>query len=262
MQFCANLSLMYTEYPLRERFAAAKQDGFDAVEIQFPYEIPLVELQSLLAEQSLQCILINVPAGDLMAGGEGLACVPERQPLFNEALALCVTYAQGLGVRCVNVLSGRCTQPERQEQYWQTLQGNLRQAADALQPLGILATFEAINTHDMPSFMISSAQQMLDVITEINHPNLKAQWDLYHMARMNQPLVSWIQEHVEHVGHIQFADSPQRHEPGTGELDFPSLFSAIRDSGYSGWVGAEYRPSGSTTDSLSGWFPQWNRASS
>lgn len=262
MKFCANLSLMYTEYPLRDRFAAAKRDGFDAIEIQFPYEMPLVELQSILAEQQQQCVLINVPAADLMTGGEGLACVPERQSMFDEALALCVTYAQGLGVQCVNVLPGRCLQPDRMAQYRQTLLGNLRKAADALQPLGTLATFEAINTHDMPSFMISSAQQMLDVIAEVDHPNLKAQWDIYHMARMNQPLASWIQTHVEQVGHIQFADSPQRHEPGTGELDFSTLFSAIRDSGYSGWIGAEYRPSGSTTDSLAGWFPLKKQATS
>ncbi len=253
---------MYTEYPLRERFAAAKNDGFDAVEIQFPYEIPLPELQSLLAQHSQQCILINVPAGDLMAGGEGLACVPERQHAFDEALQLCVTYAAALQVRCVNVLPGRCVHEDRLTSYWQTLRQNLRKAAETLQPLGIVATFEAINTHDMPSFMVSSAQQMLDMITDIGHPNLKAQWDIYHMARMNQPLASWIQANVEMVGHIQFADSPQRHEPGTGDLDFPTLFRAVRDSGYSGWVGAEYRPSGSTTESLAGWFPYRTTASS
>lgn len=250
MNFCANLSLLYTEYPLRERFAAAKRDGFNNVEIQFPYELPLFELQSLLAEQQQRCVLINVPAGDLMQGGEGLACVPARQAEFNEALALCQTYARGLQVRCVNVLPGRCFDEAQHTLYYQTLQRNLRQAADAFQSMGIVTTFEAINTIDMPSFLVSTADQMLDLIHAIQHPNLKAQWDIYHMARMQQPLAAWILKNALHVGHIQFADSPQRHEPGTGTLDFKSLFAAIDASGYRGWVGAEYRPSGATSDSF------------
>ena len=253
MKLCANITLLYPELPFIERFAAAAADGFKAVEIQFPYDTPLAVIQHELQQHNLRCVLINVPAGDLMQGGEGLAAVPERQAEFRAALEQCVEYARGLQVDCVNVLPGRCNDNSRRAQYLATLQSNLRLAAAALAPLGITTTFEAINTVDMPGFLIHSGQQMLDVLAELQQPAVKAQFDLYHMARMGVPLVEFIRANIGSIGHIQFADTPGRGEPGSGELDFAAVFAAITESGYSGWVGAEYRPSGPTSSTL-GWM--------
>lgn len=253
MKVCANITLLYPELPFIERFGAAAADGFNAVEIQFPYDTSLAAIQHELQQHQLRCVLINVPAGDLMQGGEGLAAVPERQAEFHAALEQCVEFARGLQVDCVNVLPGRCNDEHRRAEYLTTLKNSLQQAVAALAPLGITTTFEAINTFDMPGFLIHSGQQMLDVMDELQLPGLKAQFDVYHMARMGVPLVEFIRQHIGHIGHIQFADTPGRGEPGTGELDFAAVFAAITESGYSGWVGAEYRPTGPTSSTL-GWL--------
>lgn len=259
MNLCANLTLLYPELPFLERFAAAAADGFRAVEIQFPYDTPLADLQAQLQRHQLRCVLINVPAGDLMQGGEGLAAVPGREAEFRAALTQCVSYAQGLQVACVNVLPGRCLDSTRSGEYRATLQASLRLAADTLAPLGITTTFEAINTFDMPGFLISTTDDLLQMLAAVDHPALKAQFDLYHMARMQQDMLTFLQQQAACIGHIQFADAPQRGEPGTGTLDFPALFRAIGRSGYQGWVGAEYKPTGPTSGTLA-WMrqlPQW-----
>ena len=155
-QFSANLSLLFTEYPLIERFAIAKQAGFDAVEIQFPYQLSIDAIQQQLTEQNLQLVLINVAAGDLMQGGNGLACVPHQEQAFRMAVMEALLYAEALGVGRVNVLAGR--QPIDCEllDCLKTLAANLRYAAEAFQSIGVITTFEAINTFDMPRFLVSS----------------------------------------------------------------------------------------------------------
>lgn len=255
--FCANLSLLFTEVPLIERFTAAKKAGFKAVEIQFPYEIPLAELVELQQRTQLKIVLINVPAGDLMTGGEGLACVPNKQDEFDTALALCLEYAQALNVSVVNVLPGRCKNTEQLPLYKKTLIGNLNKAATALSEINIRCTFEAINTIDMPNFVVSRVRQMNDVLSEVNnkstHNNLFMQYDIYHMAMMGENIIDTLKDNMHRIGHIQFADMPGRGEPYSGELDWKGIFACIEESGYDGWLGAEYRPSGVTVDSF-GWF--------
>lgn len=253
MKFCANLSLLYTEVPLLERFALAANDGFKAVEIQFPYDTAIAAIQEQLKQHDLKCILINVPVGDLMQGGEGLAAVPGRKGEFSAALVECMAYARALKVECVNVLPGRCLDENKKLFYLDTFYHNLKKTADALAPFGITTTFEAINTRDMPGFLISSVEQMLTTLEAVKHPNIKMQIDIYHMALMRQQLSSLFQEQVDKVGHVQFADIPFRGEPGTGKLDFPTIFKTIKKSGYKGWVGAEYKPTQKTSDTL-GWF--------
>lgn len=250
LNFCANLSLLFTEHPLIERFAAARAAGFTAVEIQFPYECSIEELQAAKNRNSLELVLINVPAGDLMSGGEGLAAVPEKREAFHQALAQCRDYAEALGVRCINVLPGRCLDKNRRESYLATLQENLALAADTFHPLGITTTFEAINTEDMPGFLISNSTQMEQILDQVQHPGLAMQYDIYHMAKMGQPVAQQLPSLARRIGHIQFADCPGRGEPGSGELNFDEIFTAIASSDYRGWVGAEYRPGSQTEDSL------------
>jgi hydroxypyruvate isomerase len=253
LNFTANLSLLFTEVELIERFEAASRQGFNAVEIQFPYALEAGTLKQALTAAGQKLVLFNVDADDLLQGGEGLACVPEKQTLFRQAVAQTLAYAEVLKPVAINVLPGRCLDESRLPEYMKTFKENLYFAADAFAPLGIKTVFEAINTYDMPGFIIHSGAQMLAVLDELNHPGLFLQYDIYHMQMMDEEPARFIADHADKIGHIQFADCPGRAQPGTGQIDFEPVFSAIEESGYNGWVGAEYKPMGTTLDSLD-WF--------
>jgi len=253
LKFTANLSLLFTEVELIDRFYAAKQHGFTAVEIQFPYSLSPEVLQQVLQDTGLKLVLFNVAADDLMQGGEGLACVPEKREQFRHALCQAVDYATLLKPEAINILAGRCFDNSRLAQYQQTFKDNLLLAADTFAPLNIKTVFEAINTQDMPAFIIHSGTQMLELLEELKHPNLFMQYDIYHASMMGENTAQFIHQHADKIGHIQFADCPNRGQPSTGQLDFSQLFSVIEQSNYSGWTGAEYKPVGTTADSLS-WF--------
>jgi len=255
LKLTANISLLYSEIPFLQRFAAARADGFEAVEIQFPYDTPITDIKQALAENNLRCVLINVPAGDFRSGGEGLASVPQRMAEYAAALVECLAYARALKVSCVNVLPGRCDDENKRVFYLETFKKNLVKTADALAPFNITTTFEAINTRDMPNFLIHNATQMAEIVAELNHPHIKAQFDIYHMALMGCKICQFIEDHAADIGHIQFADIPYRGEPGSGELDFPVIFNCIENSGYRGWVGAEYKPTRKTSATL-----EWMKA--
>ncbi|WP_347987028.1 TIM barrel protein [Methylomonas sp. AM2-LC] len=248
LRFSANLSLLLTEYAWLERFAAAKQQGFQAVEIQFPYHLPVKQLQNALQSNGLQLVLFNVDADNLLHGGEGLAAVPEKQAEFKQAVAQTAAYAELLQPVAINVLSGRCLDKNRLTTYLDTFKHNLRYATEVFAELGINTVFEAINSVDMPGFIVDSSQQMLEILTEINHPRLGLQYDIYHMTRMGENCLAFLQTHMDKITHIQFADCPGRGEPGTGDIDFANIFACIAQSTYKGWLGAEYNP---TTDSHS-----------
>ncbi len=250
MKLSANLSLLYTELPFLKRFTAARRDGFRAVEIQFPYDIPISDIRRALTDNQLKCVVINVPAGDLMEGGEGLACVPRKSAEYAAGVVECLSYARALGVPTVNVLPGRCKDPAQRGAYIATFRKNLLMTADSLSPFGITTTFEAINRFDMPDFLVCTGREMLAVMAELKHPGIKAQFDIYHMSRMGVDVVGFIKRNGKKIGHIQFADMPGRHEPGTGKIKFAELFATIDKSGYSGWVGAEYHPSKETPATL------------
>lgn len=256
LRYCANLSLLFTELPLIERFGAARAAGFDAVEIQFPYELSVAEIRTELDVHDLELVLINIPAGDLMQGGDGLAGVPGREQAFRHAVAQTLPYADQLGVRCVNVLAGR--QPEEADllHCLHTLKANARYAAEALQRLGVTTTLEAINRYDMPNFIITNIAQMQEILDAADHPTLKMQFDCYHLARMGEDLISALVENWPLIGHIQFADTPGRGAPGTGDIDYQSVFALIEELPYAGWCGAEYKPGPTGTEASLGWLSQ------
>ncbi len=250
LRFTANLSLLFGERPLQERFRAAKQHGFQAVEIQFPYELAAEQIQAALQANHLKLVLFNVAADDLLQGGEGLAPVPEKQAQFRAAVEQALSYARLLKPDVINVLPGRCLNPKRLDEYRQTFKANLRYAADAFAEINVLTVFEAVNSLDMPGFIIDSSDKMLALLAELRHPNLLLQYDIYHMSRMREDCAAFLRQHLGKIGHIQFADCPGRGQPGSGEVDFKQLFSLLADSDYPGWVGAEYNPTGNTSDSL------------
>lgn len=253
LRFTANLSLLFTEVPLKQRFHAAKSQGFNAVEIQFPYSLTAEWIREELKKNALKLVLFNVDADDLLTGGEGLAAVPEKQPQFKAAIDQALDYAKILQPNAINILPGCCFDPTKLPAYQQTFKENLHYAADAFSMLGVKVVFEAINTRDMPHFIVHSGAQMLALLAEINHPNLSLQYDIYHMHQMHENTTDFIDQYINKIGHIQFADAPGRHQPNTGSIDYSMLFERIKNSSYTGWVGAEYIPLGETKHSLD-WF--------
>lgn len=256
MPICANLSLLFTELPLLERVRAAAEAGFAGVEIQFPYEVPAAALQAQLQSNGMPLVLFNLPAGDLMQGGAGLAAVPGREAQFAAGLRQALEYAEVLRPQKINVLAGRLAEGVEREQALALLAEHLRQTAEAFAGRGIAVLMEAINLHDMPGFLLNTPQHLLDMLARVGHPNLAAQLDFYHMARMGLDLADCVRQLQGHIGHVQFADAPGRGEPGSGELDFEPALAALRAQGYAGWLGAEYRPVGATSAGL-GWLPGW-----
>ena len=250
LQFSANLSVLFTEYPLIERFAHARHYGFDAVEIQFPYDLSIDAIKAELDRHQLKLILINVPAGDLMQGGNGLTGVPGLEHKFRQAVFDAIHYAKALGVPTVNILAGR--QPDDADLLpcLQTLAANLHYAAVERSFAGIRPVFEAINGVDMPRFLIQNIAQMQEMLEAIDHPALQMQYDCYHMAMMGEDVLEGLMQNIHQIGHIQFADCPHRHEPDTGTLNLREIFAWLKHSDYQGWCGAEYRPSQLTATSL------------
>ena len=259
MKIAANLSMLFTEQPLAERVLAARVAGFDGVEIQFPYELAATRLKDLLERAGLPLVLINLPAGDLMQGGAGLAAVPARQAEFDDALQEALTYAAMTRPMAVNVLPGRLADGVERQQALDTLAANLRKTAEAFAPLGIRVLCEAINPLDMPGFLVNTPEHLLALLEAVDHPNCQAQLDLYHMARQQLDIVAGIRLLAGRIGHVQFADCPGRGAPGSGELDFPALLAALHDSGYTGWLGAEYRPGEQGSEASLGWLADWHR---
>lgn len=247
-EFSANLSTMFREYDLIDRPGAAHTAGFRAVEMQFPYELECGALAEILQEYALSVSVINVPCGDFVQGGAGNAALPDRIDDFRESVALALEYAKGLNAQKVNVLAG--TPAIDRDTAETTLAENLRYAATVFAEIGVGVVVEAINDVDRPGFFLSTAESVINIIDRVDHANLALQFDLYHMAMMGLPLVKTYQQHADRIGHIQFADAPGRHEPGTGTIDFGPIFAAIDASGYDGWVAAEYLPANGTEAGL------------
>ncbi|TXJ08748.1 MAG: hydroxypyruvate isomerase [Acinetobacter sp.] len=250
LNLAVNLSMIYTEVPLIERFAWAKAQGFHAVEIQFPYELSITEIQQQLDRHELDLVLINVPAGDLMQGGNGLAGIPGQEIEFTRAVQHAMQYATMLQVPTVNILAGRQPMDADLLPCLQTLSENLRFACDALQSLNITPVIEMINGVDMPRFLIQNLAQAQEMLEAVNHPALKLQYDCYHMAMMGEDVLEGLQENIDHIAHIQFADCPNRHEPFTGNIDYKAIFQWIQRSHYMGYCGAEYKPSTLSSESF------------
>jgi len=250
LQFSANLSMLFTEVPLIDRFALARQHGFNAVEIQFPYELSIDQIQAKLNKYQLKLILINIPAGDLMQGGDGLAGVPGREQTFRQAVYDAVEYAKALNIPNVNVLAGRQPVGVDLLPCLHVLAANLRFTMDVMAASNVNVVLEGINGIDMPRFLIQNIVQMQEMLEAVNTPNihhpLKMQFDCYHMAMMGEDLFSGLTENIDQIGHIQFADCPYRHEPSTGQIDYKNVFSLIDVLDYQGYCGAEYRPSTDT----------------
>lgn len=254
LRFSANISTLFLEHAELQRPQAARVAGFDAVEIQFPYEHTAAEWAEALGDARVSLAVINAPAGDLLHGGPGLAAMPGREGMFQQAVRQAADYARILRPRCVNILAGWPPADLDRALCLKVLAQNLRFAAEMLTPLGVRVVVEACNVRDRPGYLISRTDEALALIAQAGHPNIGMQYDLYHMQIMEGDLIRTLQRAHPHIGHIQFADNPGRHEPGTGEIRVEAVFDAIAALPYEGYVGAEYLPSRRTEDTL-GWLP-------
>ncbi len=249
-RFAANLSLLFTEVPLLDRFATARAAGFAAVEMQFPYAERKEALAARRAEAGLPLVLHNLPPGDWTAGERGIAILPERTAEFRDGVARAIDYAGTLGCRQINCLAGLAPPGAERARLRATLIENLTYAAEALGRAGIRLLIEPINARDMPGFFLNRLLDAAAVIEAVESENLFIQADLYHMARMGEDPAAGLATHSDRIAHVQIADAPGRHEPGTGGIDFPAAFAALDRLGYDGFIGCEYVPAAGTEAGL------------
>ena len=245
--------MLFNEVDFLDRFAAAAQAGFKGVEYLFPYEWQADELAEKLASNNLVQVLHNLPAGDWGAGERGIACLPGREGEFQDGVGKAIEYAKTLNCPQLNCLAGLTPADSSLESVRETLMSNLRFAADALAKENITLLVEPLNNKDIPGFHLVSSRGTVDLLDEIGHQNIKLQYDIYHMQRMEGELVNTIKDLLDRIGHMQLADNPGRHEPGTGEINYTNVFQAIDDAGYQGWIGCEYIPASETVAGLK-WF--------
>jgi hydroxypyruvate isomerase len=260
IRLAANLSTLFTELPFLERFTAAATAGFAAVECQFPYaEAPEV-IAATLEANGLQWVLFNAPPG--RPGERGIACLPGREREFDDGIELAARYAQAGGVRCIHVMAGLVPADADRAKYLDACVASIRRAADRFASIGVTVMIEPINTWvDAPGYLLDGTTLALDCMARAGRGNIRLQYDVYHMQIMEGDLLRSIKRLLPAIEHIQIADNPGRHEPGTGEIAFERLLPAIDALGYQGFVGCEYLPAAGTVQGL-GWASPWlkNRA--
>ncbi len=257
MRFSANLSILFKEVPLLERFARAAGAGFAVVEFWWPgHEADLGDVERAVKDAGLEVALFNFDAGDMPAGDRGLASDPERQERFRENVPVALRLARSLGCPRLNVLAGHEIEGLAREEQLSLARKNVRFAADAAAGHGIGIVVEAVNTFENGPYLLRTTAQAVEFVTSVERSNVQIQHDLYHMQRMEGNLVANLREHFDHVGHIQVADSPGRGEPGTGEIHYPFVLAELESLGYEGYVGLEYNPTTETAEESFGWIPK------
>jgi hydroxypyruvate isomerase len=255
-RFAANLSMMYTEHEFLDRFGAAAQDGFKAVEYLFPYAYDKAELVRRLAAHGLAQVLFNAPPGDWERGERGLACLPGREDEFRRSfIEQALPYAQALGCPRIHAMAGLAPAGADRAALRATYVANLAWAATQAASAGVQVLIEPINTRDIPGFFLNRQDEAHAIVAEVGAPNLKVQMDLYHCQIVEGDLAMKIRQYLPtgRVGHIQVAGVPERHEPDLGEINHPYLFALLDELGYDGHIGCEYRPRKGSSAGL-GWF--------
>jgi hydroxypyruvate isomerase len=250
LRFDANLTTMYGKLSVLDAMAAAKADGFDAIECRSPFEFPKEVVRDRVAELGLTLVQFNCPMGDFAAGDRGLTCLLGREDEFRASIDLTIDYAVALGVLQVNCVGGLRTPGASDSEIEDVMVTNLRYAAPRLADAGVKLQIEPINPLDMPGVFLSTTEQFKRIRDRVDHSNLYLQYDFYHMQIVQGNLIRGFDELASVINHVQIADNPGRHEPGTGEINYGFLFVALEERGYAGWVGCEYIPSSPAPQSL------------
>jgi hydroxypyruvate isomerase len=247
-RLAANLSMLFVELPFLERFAAAARAGFRYVEYQFPYGFGSAATVAQAARDAgVEVVLHNIPSGDPAAGDRGLGCLPARRAEFREGVDRAIEYARAAGCPRLNCLAGVAPQDAV---HFDTLVDNVRHAAGRLGAAGLSLMIEPINPRTVPGFFLNRSSQAIDVLDAAGATNAYVQYDLFHMQIVEGDLAKTIERILPRIGHMQLADVPGRHEPGTGEINYPWLLAEIDRLGYAGWIGCEYHPKADTLGGL------------
>jgi len=254
LSFDLNVSILLKEHSFLDRFDQAARLNFEVVEFSWPIGEDLRKVAGRIQDVGLKVALFNFYAGDVSNGERGLLNDPERSQQFWENVPIALEFANQIGCKTINALAGKWLPDEEHPAQLERVRENVRWAAEQAQSAGVTVVVEAINTFDNESYILPTTAETLSFLDSINAPNLKYQYDVYHMQRMEGNISDTIRRHVSQIGHIQIADAPHRHQPGTGELNFQYILQTIDECGYSGFVGLEYNPLGTTVESLS-WLP-------
>jgi hydroxypyruvate isomerase len=255
-KFAANLTMLYTDSPFMDRFARAKASGFRYVEYLFPYEHDISALAAALEKNGLTQVLFNLPVGNWGAGERGIAAHPDRIQEFRRGVTTAIETAQVLKCRRLNCLVGKRDEQVPLGDQQRVMIENLRYAANVLAEQGITLMLEMLNPFDVPDFLIAAPQAAFAAQDQVASPNLKVQYDVYHAQRAEGELAATFQKNLARIGHVQVADNPGRHQPGTGEINYRFLFNHLDRVGYTGYVGLEYAPEGTTEQSLA-WIAEY-----
>lgn len=249
-RFSANLGFLFPELPFLDRFEAAAQAGFEAVEYASPYEYPASELRARLDAGGLRQVLINSPAGDRSKGERGFACLPGREGIFRDSLTQALDYATALECKRVHVMAGVPPHDLPRDTALALYAANLAWAGERALGAGVKLVIEPLNPRDAPGYLLSTQEQGAAIVAAIGHDRLGLQFDLYHCQTAQGDVTTRLAALLPVIDHMQLADVPGRHEPGTGEIGWEFVFRRIDELGYAGWVGCEYQPLGDTVEGL------------
>jgi hydroxypyruvate isomerase len=253
LKFSANLSTLFQDRPLLERLSAARAARFEAVEMWFPYEIPAATLHAALRDSGLEMIGINSAPGDVGAGDWGLAADPRRRSAFRDSVHEAVEYARAIGCPNVHVMAGIVDAAVGRDAAWDAYQANIDEACEIAAQHRVTVMIEPLNAVDRPAYLLNRQQQAIGLIETLQRPNLKIMLDLFHLQRGEGNLIERMRASLPYAAHVQLADVPGRHEPGTGEINFAKVFAELQAANWQGWVGCEYLPAAGTEAGL-GWM--------
>ena len=256
-RFAANLSMMFTEHPFLDRFGAAAAAGFTAVEFLFPYAFPADAIRARLREHGLAQAVFNLPPGRVEAGERGLACLAERTDDFREGVAQALSYADAIGCPTLHCMAGMKPGGRPEAELLEVYRRNLTWAAAECRSAGRTLVIEPLNARNNPGYLMNTTRLARRIIEEVAADNLKLQLDLYHCQITEGDLAVHIRNNADITAHVQIAGVPDRHEPDTGEVNYPFLFDVLDETGFAGFVGCEYRPKGRTEEGL-GWFAPYS----
>jgi hydroxypyruvate isomerase len=254
MRFCANVSILFKEAPFLERFGRAREAGFSAVEFWWPSGEDLREVERAIRDADLQVALFNFDAGEMPAGDRGLLSDPERHERFRENVPVALELAGKLGCKKLNALVGH--ERGEREEHLELARENVAWAADKAAEAGAEIMIEAVNTFENGPYLLYTTEEAEEFIRDVGRENVKLQYDVYHMQRMQGNLVATLRKYIGSIGHVQVADSPGRGEPGTGEIHYPYIFGVLEELGYDGYVGLEYNPTTQRTEESLRWIPE------
>jgi hydroxypyruvate isomerase len=261
MRYSVNVSILFTEVPFLERFARAREAGFSAVELWWPRGEDLTATRAAIEDAGVDVVLLNFDAGDMPAGDRGLISDPARQGAFRENVPVALELARAVGCTKLNALAGHALPRLEREAQLELARENVRFAAAAAAEQGADVLIEAVNTIENGPYLLSRTEHAADFVRSVGRDNVRLQYDAYHMQRMEGNLVATIERHFDAIAHVQIADSPDRGQPGTGEINFDYVLGRLEELGYDGHVGLEYKPPGGDTEASLAWLPRELRGS-